>query len=162
MECGHRPRNVPTSPKRATGGKSKLDLNDGSRRDALGGRHAQATQTDIGAATERCDRFSVEGREVQPCVERDPFCVAPWFSMGSSRAVHSRVRPIGGLLNLSAGGALSLECKSNVTSHGSAEPGSGFPPVVRSGDRLKPRRKRVDKRASLVDQRVVQAGEWHD
>lgn len=126
MECGDQPYDVPTSSEGATGGELNLDLNDGSRRDALRGRHAQATETDICTATQRCERFSIEGREVQPRLELDAFSAALGFSMLSGRTGHLRV--LWGLLNLSARGLPCLECKSKVTSRGSTQPALGFPP----------------------------------
>ncbi len=61
MQRGHRPCDSPTRPKPTIGGKSKLDPDPGSRRDAFSSRYAQAAETDVRAAAERRDRFSIQG-----------------------------------------------------------------------------------------------------
>jgi hypothetical protein len=114
MECGPQPDDMSTRLERATGRKWKFDLNDASRRNAFRRGCAQAAEADIRAASEWCDGFSIDGRELESRTEPDAFSAPAWHSMLSSRYVHSDVPPR--LLTVSALDGSSLECKSNVTS----------------------------------------------
>jgi hypothetical protein len=88
MERGHQPGDAPTSNERATVGKLKFELNDRSGRDTLRGRDADAAEADIGAASKRGERLSIEGREMDPRVEPNAFFAATWLSISSSPDVH--------------------------------------------------------------------------
>jgi hypothetical protein len=85
MERGHQPCDAPTSSEGPTGGKLKLDLNNRAGSNAFCGGRPQSAEADIGATTERCDRFAIERREVEPRVKPEALCAAVRDSVLSSR-----------------------------------------------------------------------------